>query len=308
MMKKRTSILSKGLFLLAVVFGTAVSPQAGKLQGQEAVQFSQFFVNRLFYNPAAINTDGLFRASLTDREQWWGTPNHPSYRLLNASYYFKDKNMGVGMSLHQWNANIENNVVFKIDYMYCLQVGYDAYINFGVNLGVKRRFLSDGILANGDVYVSTGDEFNPNMDMGLGIEFHTSEIIAGFSAQNLPIKLGKSPSLDAFHTYFYFGYNFVLDPDWSLFPMVAARIAEKSANVDVSLRAVYRDVIQFGLIYRIDALVITAGININRNFGLSYAFDANIGRTSKAYKPSHELTLTYRADFKRPDRPLVPTF
>ncbi len=90
--------------------------------------------------------------------------------------------------------------------------------------------------------------------------------------------------------------------------MVAARIAEKSADVDVSVRAVYRDVVQFGLVYRLDAFVITAGVNIDRNFGLSYAFDVNIGRTSKAYKPSHELTLTYRADFKRPDRPLVPTF
>ena len=89
---------------------------------------------------------------------------------------------------------------------------------------------------------------------------------------------------------------------------MAARIAEKSADVDVSLRAIYRDVLQFGVVYRLDAFVITAGVNINRNFGLSYAFDANIGKTSKAYKPSHELTLTYRADFKRPDRPLLPTF
>ena len=307
-MKQKNSIFQKGLILFALGCMFAAAPHAGRLQAQEAAQFSQFFVNRLFYNPAAINTDGLFRASLTDREQWWGTPNHPSYRLLNTSYYFKDKNMGVGMSLHQWNANVENNVVFKLDYMYCLQVGHDADINFGVNLGVKRRFLSDGILPDGEMYVSTGDEFNPNMDMGLGIEFHTSEIVAGFSAQNLPIKIGKSPSMDAFHTYFYFGYNFELDPDWSLFPMVAARIAEKSDDVDVSLRAIYRDVLQFGVVYRLDAFVITAGVNINRNFGLSYAFDANIGKTSKAYKPSHELTLTYRADFKRPDRPLLPTF
>ena len=112
-MKQKNSIFQKGLILFALGCMFAAAPHAGRLQAQEAAQFSQFFVNRLFYNPAAINTDGLFRASLTDREQWWGTPNHPSYRLLNTSYYFKDKNMGVGMSLHQWNANVENNVVFK---------------------------------------------------------------------------------------------------------------------------------------------------------------------------------------------------
>lgn len=279
-----------------------------KLGAQEAAQFSQFFANRMFYNPAAMNSDGLFRLSLTDREQYLGTPNRPSYRLLNSSYFFDKQNMGVGVTFYQWNANIENNFLFKASYMYRLQVGYDAYINFGLNAGVKQRFLSNGILPSGEVYVSEGDEFNPNLDMGLGIEFNTSNIVAGVSVQSLPIKIGDNPTFEALHSYYYFGYNFLLDMDWSLFPMVAMRMAEGSANVDVSLRASYRDVVHFGLAYRLDAVVAMAGVSLGKNFSLSYAFDYNIGVTSRLYKPSHEIILTYRALFKRPDRPMLRSF
>lgn len=291
-----------GLVLLAAMAATC------PLRAQEGAQFSQFFANRMFYNPAAMASDGLFRLSLTDREQYWGTPDRPSYRLLNGSYFFDKQNMGVGITFHQWNANIENNVLFKASYMYRLQVGYDAFINFGVNAGVKHRFLSNGVLPSGDVYVSDGEEFNPNLDMGLGIEFHTSNIVAGVSVQNLPIKIGDNPTFESLHSYYYFGYNFLLDENWALFPMVAMRMASASANVDVSLRASYRDVVHFGLAYRLDALVAMAGVSLGKNFSLSYAFDYNIGVTSRLYKPSHEIILTYRALFKRPDRPMLRSF
>lgn len=291
--------------ILVVLCGLMLGSKA--LRAQTDVQFSQFYANRLFYNPAAIQDDGLLRVSLTDREQYWGKdlPTRPSYRLLNGSYFFDEQNMGIALNVHQWNANIENNLLFNLAYMYRLQVGQDAYINFGLNIGAQHRFLSQGYLPSGEIFVPDAEKFNPNMDMGLGIEFHTTSILAGVSVQHLPIKIGDNPTFTALHSYYYFGYNFFLDENWSLFPIVAVRMAERQTNVDVSMRAVFKDILHFGLAYRLDALVGMAGVSLGKNFSLSYAFDWNIGRTNRLYKPSHELILTFRADFKKPDRPLL---
>lgn len=258
------------------------------------------------YNPAGIADDNLLHVSLTDREQYWGTSYHPGYRLLNGTYFFDDQNMGVGLTFHQWNQNIENDLVIKASYMYRLQVGYDAYVNFGVSVGMIHRFLQEGYLPGGDRFVPTDDDkFNPNLDMGLGVEFHTSHILAGVAVQHLPIKLGDNPARAALHSYYYFGYNFFLDEEWSLFPMLALRMGDRRTNIDLNVSATYRDIVNFGVSYRLDALALMAGVNINKNFSLSYAFDINIGVTSKRYKPSHELVVTYRCEFRNPDRPLV---
>lgn len=290
---------------LCVVLLAVLAP-ARRACAQQDAQFSHFFANRLFYNPAGMSDDNLLHVSLTDREQYWGTSFHPGYRLLNGSYFFGEQNMGVGFTFHQWNMNIENDLVIKASYMYRLQVGYDAYVNFGLSLGMVHRSLREGYLPGGERFIPTEDDkFNPNLDMGLGVEFHTSHILAGVAVQHLPIKLGDNPARAALHSYYYFGYNFFLDEEWSLFPMLALRMGDRRTNLDLNVRAAYRDLVTFGVSYRLDALALMAGININKNFSLSYAFDINIGVTSRRYKPSHELVLTYRCEFRNPDRPLV---
>lgn len=284
----------------------AVLVPARKACAQQDVQFSQFFAHRLFYNPAGMSDDKLLHVSLTDREQYWGTAHHPGYRLLNGSYFFDDQNMGVGLSFNQWNMNIENEILIKASYMYRLQVGYDAYVNFGLSVGMLHRSLREGYLPGGEKFVPADDDkFNPNLDMGLGVEFHTTHVLAGVAVQHFPIKLGDNPSRVGFHSYYYFGYNFFLDEDWSLFPMMAVRMGDRRTNIDLNVRAAYRDIVTFGVSYRLDAFVLMAGVNIYKNFSLGYAFDINIGATSRRYKPSHELIVSYRCEFRNPDRPLV---
>lgn len=305
MMESKNRFASILLLCSLAVAGLSFS----RLRAQENAQFSQFFNNRTFYNPAAMSSDGLLHVALTDREQYLGNYRHPSFRQLAGSYYFTERNMAIGWNLYQWNANIENNILFKINYMYCLRVGYDAYINFGINVGVKQRFLSAGTLPSGEPFVPTSeDRYNPNLDLGVGLEFHTSNIVAGVSVQNFPIKLGPNPYVEGLHSYYYFGYNFYLNDDWALMPLVAVRVAEKSANLDIQLRATYRDVVYFGATYRLDAVVVQAGVTLGKNFALGYAFDLNIGSTSKRFKPSHEIVLSYRGLFRSPDRPMILSY
>ena len=150
---------------------------AGNGRAQQDAQFSQFYANRLFYSPAAIvGTDELFRVSLTDREQWWGGGrDRPSYRLLNTSQFFMGKKMGVGLTVYEWNQNVETNFLAKLSYAYHLQVGQEAFFSFGVNAGVMHGFYKNIILPDGSHGPAVdGDvKTKPNLDLGLAIEFYT---------------------------------------------------------------------------------------------------------------------------------------
>lgn len=298
---KRMNAKVFGLILLAAVL------PASRLCAQQDAQFSHFYANRLFFNPAGMSDDNLLHAGLTDREQYLGSGIQAcGFRMVNGTYFFSDQNMGAGFTAYQWNANIETNLIIKGSYMYRLQVGYDAYVNFGLNAGMIHRFLRQGYRADGEEFIPTPDDkFNPNLDMGLGVEFHTTNILAGVSVQHLPIRLGANPAREVLHSYYYFGYNFFLDEEWSVFPLLVLRMGERCTNLDMNIRAMYRDLVNFGISYRLDALVFMAGLNIDKNFAVGYAFDINIGSTNRVYMPSHELVLTYRCAFKNPDRPLV---
>lgn len=271
------------------------------LQAQEDAKFSQFYANKMFYNPAGMISDDLFRVSIVDKEQWWGSAQkgvRPSHRLLSVSQFFTQQNMGVALMVYQWQQNVVNNLAVKAAYSYHLQVNPESFISFGVNVGFFTNFIAKAITPSGTALPEGYLDQNMNMDLGLGIEFYNEEITAGVSVQHIPIRIGENPMMLSLHSYYYFGYDFQLDENWSLFPMLVLRNASRSTDVDINLRAFYRDIVYFGGSYRLDAVAILAGVSIGKNFSLGYACDINLGAI-KSYQPSHEFMLTYRGNLMK---------
>ncbi len=294
-----------------IIAVAALLALAGSGRAQQDGQFSQFYANRLFFTPAAIvGTDELFRASLTDREQWWGGgKNRPSYRTLNATQYFMGKKMGVGLTVYEWNQNVEINLLAKLSYAYHLQVGQEAFMSFGLNAGVMQGWYKDLILPDGTIgkELDIDAKTKANLDLGLGIEFYTREIVAGVSLQHFPIRLSKDSKVLALHAYYYFGYLNKINRDWSVYPMLMMRMAGRSANLDVNVRVFYQDLLHFGASYRLDAAVLMAGVNIGPHFTISYACDFPLGTIRRHFTmPSHEFVLTYRGCLHCPYNNTMP--
>ena len=294
-----------------IIAVAALLAMAGSGRAQQDGQFGQFYANRLFFSPAAIvGTDELFRASLTDREQWWfGGKDRPSYRTLNATQFFMGKKMGVGLTVYEWNQNVEVNLLAKLSYAYHLQVGQEAFMSFGLNAGVMQGWYKNLILPDGtygqpvDIDVKT----KPNLDLGLGIEFYTREIVAGVSIQHLPIRLSKESKMLALHAYYYFGYLNRINRDWSIYPMLVMRMAGRSANLDINMRVFYQDLLHFGAGYRLDAVPLMAGVNIGPHFTFSYACEIPLGNIRNRFKMlSHEFVLTYRGCLHCPYNNTMP--
>ena len=295
-----------------IIAVAALLALVGSGRAQQDGQFSQFYANRVFFTPAAIvGTDELFRASLTDREQWWGggRKDRPSYRTLNATQFFMGKKMGVGLTVYEWNQNVEVNLLAKLSYAYHLQVGQEAFMSFGLNAGVMQGWYKDLILPDGTraPEVDAAVKTKPNLDLGLGVEFYTREIVAGVSVQHLPIRLSKESKMLALHAYYYFGYLNKINRDWSIYPMLMMRMAGRSANLDITLRAFYSDLLHFGAGYRLDAVVLMAGVNIGPHFTFSYSFDYPLSTIRNQFKmPSHEFVLSYRGCLHCPYNNTMP--
>jgi type IX secretion system PorP/SprF family membrane protein len=303
------------IFLCGAAFSAAYA--------QEDPQLSQLHANRFFVNPAGIiGTDELFRVSFTDKEDYWGKDFagiRPSSRFLSATQFFKKANSGVGLTVYHQNQNVLNTVWIKAAYAYHLQVGREAFLSFGINVGYLDGFISDDAIAPAGEYPVIDDYEKPNLDLGVGIEFYTNNVVAGVSVAHLPNidingKGGGGTHFDL-HSYYYFGYTYNIDQRWSVLPMLSMRMARRSTNVDISLRAFYLNWVYFGASYRLDAFSIMAGINLGPNFSLGYAIDLNttsmkqyVHEAQKKLRPSHEFILSWRGCIlcSGTDIPLVP--
>ncbi len=303
------------IVIIIILCGAAFSAA----RAQEDAQMSQLHANRLFVNPAGIiGTDELFRVSFTDREDYWGKDFagiRPSSRFLNVTQFFKKANSGVGLTVYHQNQNVLNTVWIKASYAYHLQVGKEAFVSFGVNVGYIDGFISDKVIAPGGEFPNLDDYEKPNLDVGVGIEFYTNQVVAGISVAHLPIRLIEGGTMFDLHSYYYFGYSYRINQNWTLLPMISLRMARRSTNADINLRAFYRDWVYFGASYRLDAVSLMAGISLGPNFSLGYAIDLNttgmrkyVHQAGKKLQPSHEIVLTWRGCVmcSGPDVPLVP--
>lgn len=269
-----------------------------RIYAQSDAQYSQFSNAKLFYNPAAIDgREALLNIGLLDREQWMGYAGRPSFRMLNASYFFQQTNMGAGLTISDYTQNVEHVLNVKASYAYQLQINHESYVSMGLSAGFISRFLRN-IETVSSIENIVKDEYN-NIDLGLGFEYVSSNIVAGISMTHIPVFVGMPTYRVSPHFYGYFSYNFFLADKWILTPSLILRNSILATNLDVNLQLQYRKRFSVGVAYRLDAFVFMAGVHLGKNFLIAYSFDLNTGSVRNTsnkgqIRPSHEFGLSYK--------------
>ncbi|MCL2412975.1 MAG: PorP/SprF family type IX secretion system membrane protein, partial [Bacteroidales bacterium] len=265
----------------------------GKIFAQDDALFTQFYANRLYFNPAATGFSDKFLASLTYRSQWAGDRSlsrheRPSYMLFSAAQFFADQRSGVGLTVYNARQHVQNNLLIKASYAYHLQVDEEAWLAMGVNVGLLSRGIRNGQTAGGDLINAT----NTMSDLGFGVEFYTPEITVGLSVQHIPAIIGSREERQHTHFYFYASYRYAIDDEWMVIPTVFLRNASFVTTVDAAVRVSYLNMFQLGVAWRRDAVALLFGISWE-DFSLGYSFDIHTGHIRGA-RPSHEIVLSYR--------------
>ena len=301
--------VQRGLFYILI---TLFSISASYAQDP---QFSQFYANKLYLNPAFAGTANCPRASLNYRNQWPGIDN--SFVTYSASYDQQidaiKGGLGVLIMNDQAGEDILNTTSAHLMYSYQLQVNRKFSIRAGFQGSYVMKSLNTGNLRFGDMidprrgFVYSTREVAPSesknyFDLSAGLLGFSEKLYFGVAVHHLiepdegMIGESKLPRKYTAHVGAVFPFGLRMeDMTWS--PNVLFQQQGESSQINLGLY-VTKGPLVLGTWYRAntsiegDALIVLAGFKMNE-FNVGYSYDLTVSQLSGKTGGSHEVSLSY---------------
>ncbi len=293
------------VFLLIAISILFISPIFGQ------TQLTQYFLDRLIYNPAFAGSKDALCANVFGRQQWLGFNDEsnnsvsPMSGVLNIHAPLYSINSGIGLNVIYDKLGFEKNLGFKLNYSYKFLMNNEKG-RLGIGLGVSllnKTINFDQLIVEqpGDPLLSTNQPASamaPDIDFGVYYQYgNTFEL--GLSATNLlesSLNIGNVTYTQKKNLYFTSSYQITLidsrEPLY-LIPSVLVKSNFINAQVDINARVEYNNFVWGGISYRLqDAVAIMAGVNLNE-FRIGAAYDITTGSLSGSSKGSLELFVGY---------------
>ena len=315
-------MINKLLFLLTICAILLFKP-SGYAQDPE---FSQFYANPLYLNPALAGSTICPRLVLNYRNQWPGLAN--SFVTYNASYdqYFEKLSGGLGLIVNLDNAGdgIIKTTTASFMYAFRLRAGRDFYIQMAVEGTYMQKSLNWNKLQFEDQidpqlgFVNPTSETPPDKltigfpDFSAGIAFgwknlmfggvavnHLSEPNMAFYSQNqnkLPMKITG-----------HFGMNFNLagggvsfgeeEPTFYISPNVLYQQQGDFHQINAGLYIVRLPIV-LGAWFRHnfeneDAVIALVGIQW-QNLNVGYSYDMTLSQLKSNTGGAHEVSFAWK--------------
>jgi type IX secretion system PorP/SprF family membrane protein len=287
------------------------------LKGQDP-QFTQFYANPLYLNPAFAGTAYCPRINLNYRNQWPSIPG--SFVTYNASYdqYVRGLKGGVGayiMSDVAGKGSLTTNRI-ALMYSYSQALSRTVSINFALEAAWFQKSISWDKLTFGDqidprrgfIYSSNDVQRGGNVnkaDFSAGMLLYSDVFFVGFTGNHLTqpnesliLSDSRLPMKFTVHA----GASINAGPpnrknDIVISPNFLYQIQGDFQQINLGLYAKKGPVI-FGVWYRFnDAFILLAGIELD-NLKFGYSYDLTTSDLSTATGGSHEVSVSYRFDCK----------
>lgn len=296
--------------------------QVATAQQDADPHYTQYMFNRIMVNPATTGLNQGWDFGFFYRNQWTARmPGAPVNELVTVQTGLKKHNIGLGGYIMNDKIGLENRVNTAFNGAYHIKSDKATY-SMGLQLGLKTYFLNTSELdakdkSDEDIYVGARTPVIP--DFAFGFNYTFKNFYSGFSITHLnQSKFRYAQYLDKSnlrrHYYFNAGYNWVIDPVYTLKPSFMVRytprtrvVADLSSVLDVSKK------FWFGFNYRTgDAVGLILGVQLDNlniikyNIKVGYAYDYTVSRLPKYNVGSHEIMLTYTS--KRTEKPHIPKF
>jgi type IX secretion system PorP/SprF family membrane protein len=288
-------------------------------------QFSQFFLNQLYFNPATAGADNATRFQLIHRTQYAGYQatnsdpgGAPMTQVFSASMPIK--NLGVGFYAVNDKLGALTSQDFQVSVAYHLPIA-QGKLAIGGRAGMYRKALDYNILRERDPNdplipdQGVASEIHPDVSMGL---YYESELFyAGLSANHLlkqnyklDTDLGTNPLEPTYN--FNFGVHLGVGYLFDIQPIALVKSTISSTSVEGGAIITYNQRFWAGATYRHEDVnaIVMAGISLleNKSLRLSGAFDLVKGGDRIKSPASYEVLLSYDlAPFKSGKKTIVRT-
>ncbi|MCR9174138.1 MAG: PorP/SprF family type IX secretion system membrane protein [bacterium] len=297
--------MKKVLAIIAIGIGFSASAQDP--------QFTQFYANPIYLNPAFAGSHGCPRIAMNYRNEWPSlTGNYVTY---SASYdqYFKNISGGFGvLATHdqQGQGTIFTSMLGAV-YSYHLNVSRKFKMMFGARAAMYNKYLDWSKLTFGDM-----------IDPRRGFIYQTGDVQRGGSRYFFDASAG----MVGYNKHFFFGFaaHHLNRPDESMI-IGSSRLpirmtGHMGAKIPLGVRSQYKNVtsIMPNIIYQYqngfqelmfgtyvqygaftaggwfrnrDAFILTIGVDTGK-FRLGYSYDITVSRLNNGVSGgSHEISL-----------------
>lgn len=286
------------LFILVISFLSA-----GALLSQQEAQYTQYYENMMYYNPAYAGHNGNFNATLMHRQQWVGIEGAPMTQALSLHMPLpKYESFGVGLSALNDRVGPLNQTWINVDFSYKLRFdNHDGTLSMGLKGGVN--------LVNGDLAQTQTTQINdpafmqayqneglPNF--GAGLFYNHDKVFAGFSIPRIIQYRPGDAELyyrDQRHYYLTVGGYIDVNDNVKFRPSSMFKMTTNAPfALDMTGAFIFNDKFYVGANYR---LIESAGAfvqyQIVDSFRFGYAFDIATTAVIRHNFGTHELMLTY---------------
>jgi type IX secretion system PorP/SprF family membrane protein len=276
-------------------------------------QFTQFYANPIYLNPAFAGSHGCPRFAMNYRNEWPSlTGNYVTYSM-SYDQYFKNISGGIGViGLHdqQGQGTIYTSTIGLV-YSYHLKVNRKFQMMFGAKAAMVNKYLDWDKLTFGDM-----------IDPRRGFIYQTGDVQRGGSRYFFDASAG----MVGYSKHFFFGFaaHHLNRPDESMI-IGSSRLpirmtGHMGAKIPLGAKSQYKNVtsIMPNVIYQYqngfqelmfgtyiqygaftagawfrnrDAFILTLGVDTGK-FRLGYSYDVTVSRLNNGVSGgSHELSL-----------------
>lgn len=285
---------------------------------QQDSQYTQYMYNTISVNPAYTASRKTVSAFGMYRTQWVSLDGAPTTGLFSIEYPVSEK-VGLGLTFLNDRIGISDESTLSVDFSYTMPVSDDYYLAFGLKgtLNLLTVEYSKLNLTGPDVIFQNDilNRFSPNI--GTGFYLYSEKFYAGFSLPNMLETTHyndndvESLASEKLHAYFISGYVFDLTDDILLKPTLLTKaVSGAPLQVDFSVNALFSEQFTVGVAYRWSAALSgLVGFQVDKNWFIGYAYDAETTQLANYNSGSHEIFLRYEYEiFKKSQKVFSPRF
>lgn len=299
---------------------------AGSVLHAQDAEFSQFYANPLFLNPAFAGATDCGRLNLNYRNQW-PSLNH-AFVTYNISYdqNIPNFNSGIGLLVmsDQQGDNALNRTYVSGFYSYKLQVSNPVLVSFGVKGSYYQEKINwQKFIFNDQIEATTGNTIGPSQEVppsktsinaidfsagaivsyldkffaGVAVDHLTQPNIAFYEGTNskLPMKIAVHGGVTANLSKGTLGY--ASEGDWILQPNLLYMQQDQFHQLNVG---VYLSKYPFvtGVWFRHnfqnpDAAIVLVGLTYNQ-FQFGYSYDVTMSNIGGKAGGAHEISFSWK--------------
>jgi type IX secretion system PorP/SprF family membrane protein len=275
-------------------------------------EFSQFYSNPVYLNPALTGTEPSGRIGINFRNQWAGIDQ--PFRTFSASYDTYAKNISGGLGIQFVNdgagqGTYHSNSISGI-YSYHIVRNRKYRLNVGAKAGYSETSINwdemtfADMIDPGQGFIHTSSEQQPMksrgyLDLSAGAFVYSSKMFAGVSLSHLhePITTLVGNYKLARRYTFHGGTNIKMgdkfNGTYTLSPNILYTKQGEFEQLNLGMY-MHSGVITAGVWYRsTDAIILLFGVKTSK-FSVGYSYDMTTSRLTMASGGSHEISFTIK--------------